>query len=331
MKPLCIILHLAIVATSVIAIIVPPEAPGTSADRKAKVDKFKHNTVGFYITSSCYPVDDTHSQLDTLVAYPPLSHQSEVNKISADLSLPNIQSWVNELTNYHNRYLVTDGGARSAEWFVQTVSDIISNYPGSGATVRPFVHSWAQNSVIARIPGSTDGPITIISAHLDSINRKDLHEGRAPGADDNAAAASDILEVFRVLVASKSFKPRTAVEFHWYSGEEPGSLGSQPIAKSYKDAGIQVKAMMNLVLTAYIPPGTQEVIALMPDYVHQGLNAFLVKIIEQYSTLPHISRLEIANPYRHSENDTIHVPGFSWSHTFEFAKISLAFAYELSV
>ncbi|KAG5353272.1 hypothetical protein C0989_008779 [Termitomyces sp. Mn162] len=210
MKPLCIILHLAIVATSVIAIIVPPEAPGTSADRKAKVDKFKHNT-------------------------------SEVNKISADLSLPNIQSWVNELTNYHNRYLVTDGGARSAEWFVQTVSDIISNYPGSGATVRPFVHSWAQNSVIARIPGSTDGPITIISAHLDSINRKDLHEGRAPGADDNAAAASDILEqAFRRLI----------LEIVRYSGEEPGSLGSQPIAKSYKDAGIQVKAMMNLVLTA---------------------------------------------------------------------------------
>ncbi|KAG5734122.1 putative leucine aminopeptidase [Termitomyces sp. T112] len=219
MKPLCIILHLAIVATSVIAIIVPPEAPGTSADRKAKVDKFKHNT------------------LDTLVAYPPLSHQSEVNKISADLSLPNIQSWVNELTNYHNRYLVTDGGARSAEWFVQTVSDIISNYPGSGATVRPFVHSWAQNSVIARIPGSTDGPITIISAHLDSINRKDLHEGRAPGADDNAAAASDILEVFRVLVASKSFKPRTAIEFHWYvctPVRNPAVLDRSPLRKATK-------------------------------------------------------------------------------------------------
>lgn len=81
--------------------------------------------------------------------------------------------------------------------------------------MHPFIHTWAQNSVIARIPGSTDGPVTIIAAHLDSINRKDLHQGRAPGADDNAAAAADLIEVFRVLLAS-GFKPRTAVEFHWY-------------------------------------------------------------------------------------------------------------------
>ena len=36
------------------------------------------------------------------------------------------------------------------------------------------------------------------------------------------------------------------------------------------------------------------------------------------------------NPRIHSASDTITVPGFSWSHSLEFAKVALAFAYELS-
>jgi leucyl aminopeptidase len=41
----------------------------------------------------------------------------------------------------------------------------------------------------------------------------------------------------------------THTEFR-YSGEEAGLLGSQAIAKSYKAAGTQVKAMMQLDMTA---------------------------------------------------------------------------------
>ncbi|KAG6901930.1 hypothetical protein C0995_006641 [Termitomyces sp. Mi166 len=279
MKLLYAILHVAIVIAPINAIMVPPQAPGANADLRAKAEKLEVETDSVGFSSSRYLVEDTRFQSkvtnmhlpnapnsvqrDVLATYPAPSHKRAIEAIAANLSLSNIQAWVNELTVYHNRYLVSDGGAESAEWFVQTVNDIISEYPGSGATVSPFKHTWPQDSVIAKIPGSTNGSITIISAHLDSINRKDLHQGRAPGADDNAAAASDLIEVFRVLLAS-GFKPKTTVEFHWYSGEEPGSLGSRPIAKSYNDAGIQVKAMMNLVLTAYVPPNTEEVIALMP-------------------------------------------------------------------
>ena len=36
------------------------------------------------------------------------------------------------------------------------------------------------------------------------------------------------------------------------------------------------------------------------------------------------------NPNIHSPNDTTSVEGFSWSHSLEFAKVALAFLYELS-
>jgi leucyl aminopeptidase len=56
------------------------------------------------------------------------------------------------------------------------------------------------------------------------------------------------MEILRALMAAK-FTPSSPVEFHWYSGEEAGLLGSQAIAKSYKKAGKAVKAMMELDMT----------------------------------------------------------------------------------
>lgn len=58
------------------------------------------------------------------------------------------------------------------------------------------------------------------------------------------------------------FKPSTPVEFHWYSGEEGGLLGSQAVAKSYKSSGTTVKAFLQLDMSAYFKPGSKEVIAL---------------------------------------------------------------------
>ena len=40
------------------------------------------------------------------------------------------------------------------------------------------------------------------------------------------------MEIFRALVTS-TFKPTTPIEFHFYSGEEAGLIGSQAIALHY--------------------------------------------------------------------------------------------------
>jgi len=107
----------------------------------------------------------------------------------------------------------------------------------------------------------------------DSINLNSPSSGRAAGADDNGTGVVNLLEVFRVLVAS-GFAPSVPVEFHFYSGtflwwflcvnnalsrmnffssvflgEEGGLLGSNAIATSYKSAGKAVRAMVNLDMT----------------------------------------------------------------------------------
>ncbi|KAG6864152.1 hypothetical protein C0991_012007 [Blastosporella zonata] len=183
-----------------------------------------------------------------LLTYPPPRHQAQVKKIITTLSLPNIKNHVNSLSDFHDRYVSTQGGADAADWILRTVQAIIAKYPGTGATVKAFPHSWPQHSTIASIPGKTHGPVTIVSAHVDTINLDygQLYE-RAPGSDDDATGCAELLEAFRALLQS-GFKPTTPVEFQWVSGEEPGSIGSQAIANSYKRAGVQVKGMMNIVL-----------------------------------------------------------------------------------
>ncbi|KAF9459297.1 hypothetical protein BDZ94DRAFT_1239317 [Collybia nuda] len=292
-----------------------------------------------------------------LATYPSPSHQSAVNAIIQTISLSNMQSYLGNLTAFNNRYYKSTTGAAATDWIVKTAGDIAARYPASGATVSAFKHSWVQGSIIARIPGTTSGPVTIIGAHMDSINLSNPTNGRAPGADDDGSGSVNLMEAFRALLAS-GFKPRTPVEFQWYSGEEAGLLGSQAIAKSYKAAGTQVKAMMQLDMTAYVKPGTKEVIGLMPDYIDAGLNTFLGSVIDTYSLLdwttspkcgyacsdhaswynqgypsclPFESRYGDDNPLIHSASDTTSVNGFSWTHTLEYTKIAVAFAYELGI
>lgn len=113
-----------------------------------------------------------------------------------------------------------------------------------------FNNTFLQPSVIARFPGrNTSAPLTILGAHLDSIASSNPTSGRAPGADDDGSGTVDLIEAFRALAAA-GFAPATPVEFHWYAGEEGGLLGSQAISANYKSAGKQVKAMLQLDMTA---------------------------------------------------------------------------------
>ena len=148
-----------------------------------------------------------------------------------------------------------------------------------------FTHSWAQFSVIAHINGSSpSAPLVILGAHEDSVNLWNPYTGRAPGADDDGSGTVNLLEVFRALVAA-DFRPSAPVEFHWYSGEEAGLLGSQAVAKAYKKEDREIRAMLELDMTGYFAPGTKEVIALEADYMDAGETAFLKQLIEAYSVL----------------------------------------------
>jgi leucyl aminopeptidase len=77
------------------------------------------------------------------------------------------------------------------------------------------------------------------------------------------------LESFRSLVEN-GFKPERPVEFHWYSGEEAGLLGSQDVAKAYSKDGKRVVAMLQNDMTGYVG-ANGPVIGIVTDHVDENV------------------------------------------------------------
>ena len=115
---------------------------------------------------------------------PTPSHQEDVNALIATLSTSNMESYLKSLTKFNNRYYNSSTGRDSAQWIFDKLNNITSESGKSGITVKKFTHPWLQFSVVARIDGTSPGPVTILGSHQDSINLDSPQFGRAPGADD---------------------------------------------------------------------------------------------------------------------------------------------------
>jgi leucyl aminopeptidase len=328
-----------------------------------KLDLIRTQT-NFFDVTEVYEVDQARDAAAKKVAsepvlkatYPAPSHQTEVKALIAKLSTANMQSNLATLTAYNNRYYKATTGAQAAAWIQSTAKTYAAGR--SDITITSFTHSWVQPSTIVRIAGATNptGPVTIIGAHMDSINQSSPTSGRAPGADDDGTGTVNLLEILRVLVAN-GFKPSSPVEFQWYAGEEAGLLGSQAIASSYKSANKAVKAMLQLDMTGYFKPGTAEKVTFMTDYTDAGLTSFAQSLVTNYlnigyqtgtcgygcsdhasfykysypSVMPFESKLGQDSPVIHTSSDTVSQTGFSWAHSLEFAKLGLAYIYEMAV
>ncbi|KIM44652.1 hypothetical protein M413DRAFT_442606 [Hebeloma cylindrosporum] len=328
---------------------------------EAEVFKLLRSHIKFFDVTEVYEDEQRLSMAKAkavAVAYPPISHQSVVTPLLKTVSTSNMQNNLGVLTTFNNRYYKASTGASASVWIRDMVANYTKTYGRSDVTVSLFSHSFVQSSIIAKIPGkNSGGSTTILGAHMDSINLADPTGGRAPGADDDGTGTVNLIEAFRVLLAS-NFRPTDPVEFHWYAAEEVGLLGSQAIATSYKSKGVKVKAFMQLDMSGYFKPGTTEVMALQADFIDPALNTFLKALITAYSRIPwamdkacgyacsdHASWYKAGfpsafpyeaitgndNPNIHSAKDTTSVAGFSWAHSLEFAKIAVAFAYELAV
>ena len=232
---------------------------------------------------------------------------------------------------------------------------------GAGkASVKAFPHTWGQSSVIATIPGKSKKTI-VLSAHQDSINMFLPSLLAAPGADDDGSGTVTILESLRGLLKSEDIingKAENTVEFHWYSAEEGGLLGSQAVFQSYEKEGREVTAMLHQDMTGYIQgtldAGEPESIGVMTDYVHPGLTDFVKKIITQYCDIPYVmtkcgyacsdhasatkagypsscateADFQYFNHKIHTTDDKIDYLDFD--HMLQHARLATAFAYELA-
>ncbi|KAG8795387.1 hypothetical protein FRC12_015213 [Ceratobasidium sp. 428] len=333
------------------------EAAPFWASEQEKLDLRKQKKYFFDLTETYHETEEHKARgikpVIERATYPSPSKSTQVKSIISTLSTSRMQSSLSTLTAFNNRYYKSTTGNDASTWIYNQLVSIANGK--SGITVSKFTHSWTQFSVIAKLNGaSTTAPAVIIGAHEDSINLNNPTSGRAPGADDNGTGTVNLIEVFRALVAA-NFAPSRPVEFHFYSGEEGGLLGSQAIASNYKSAGKGVYAMVNFDMTGYFAPGSQEVIALVTDRVDSGLNTYLRSLISAYCSIPagtdycgyacsdHASwnsagypaafPFEAPTAYEneqiHGTGDTTSVSGFSWSHSLEFAKLAVAAAVEL--
>lgn len=70
------------------------------------------------------------------------------------------------------------------------------------------------------------------------------------------------------------------IEFHWYSAEEGGLLGSQAIFQSYSNAGRDVKAMLQQDMTGYVGTGKKNQMGLIVDNVDTALTNFIRLVLD---------------------------------------------------
>ncbi|KAI0412350.1 Zn-dependent exopeptidase [Xylaria grammica] len=329
------------------------EDPGIWITEEEKFERLISKRIGFMDITDTMGLEamgaarkGAKAQQKAAAAFPSTpSHQTQAKALIANVKQSNLQTWTNTLADFYNRYYRGSYAATSASWMYNTVVGVAS--ANSAITVKQFAHSYSQPSVIATIPGSS-AEVVVVSAHYDSIGS--TTSGRAPGADDNASGVVVVLEALRVLAEAK-YAPANTLEFHFYSGEEGGLLGSRDVFNSYVRSGVDVLAVMNQDMTGYSP---NNVIAVFTDYADAGLTAFIQKLVPVYTSLPlstdrcgygcsdHASaysagypaayvcdeNIRDSSPYIHSAQDTVSTVSFP--HVFEHAKLTVGFLVEAS-
>ena len=219
------------------------------------------------------------------------AYREDVDVLMKNLSKSNMHENLEHFTSFHTRYYKSKYGAESAAWLYGRINDTIADAGADkyGVHVKRFEHPWGQPSLIATIPGQSNKTV-VIGAHQDSINLFLPSILSAPGADDDGSGTVTILEAFRVLLRSSKVATGNAsntVEFHWYSAEEGGLLGSQAIFSAYEQEQRDIKAMLQQDMTGFVQKtvdaGEQESVGVITDFVDKGLTEFIKKIVSTVS------------------------------------------------
>ncbi|KAI9442603.1 peptidase [Lactarius indigo] len=251
-----------------------------------------------------------------------------IKELSIDGPVENLQKFTSFRTRPH---VSRQTGKESQKWLT---TDKFAGEDLQGLiSVSEFPHSWGQNTV--------DEGVVIIGAHQDSYLT-------SVGADDDGSGSVTILEAYRALIVS-DFRPIQHVEFHWYSAE-------QAVAKDYEIRGVNVIAMSQFDMTAWVKNNTKEEVGIIVDYVDSEVTDLNKQLVGAYLDIPYVetqcgyacsdhaswskagyrssftieSSFENSNKNIHSMNDRIDIsPEFSFTHALEFSKLAVAFAIEL--
>jgi len=133
-------------------------------------------------------------------------------------------------------------------------------------------------------------------------------------------------------------------------------LGSQAVANDYAKRDVDVIAMSQFDMTAWVKAGTREEVGIITDFVDEDLTNFNKLLVEGYLSIPYVdtkcgyacsdhaswskagyqssftieSSFANSNQKIHSANDRIDIsPEFSFEHMLEFSKLAVGYVVEL--
>ncbi len=110
------------------------------------------------------------------------------------------------------------------------------------------VRGGTCQNVIAVLPGRDESQRIVVGAHLDHIGTR---RGRINnGADDNASGSACVLALAKKLAGTR---PPVTIEFHWYTGEEQGLIGSRYYTKRPIGDLSEYKVMLNFDMVGRRP------------------------------------------------------------------------------
>lgn len=277
-----------------------------------------------------------------------IKHQEQVNSAIKGIVSDNIWQTLNQLTAFHDRSATKDTGVQAANWLKSRFEEM-ALASGRRDTTTFFVKTgwYKQPSLVTVIGKDIQAPAVVIGAHMDTL------DGLMPGAGDDGSGSATIMEMARVLLASKTAFKRP-IYIIWYAAEERGLVGSQHVVQYFQEKNRPVKAAIQFDMTGYRVNKEDPTMWVFTDYTDDHLSHYVARLIDAYvhvpvdysrcgygcsdhaswdaegvpAAFPCESNFEDHNPYIHSSSDTMDL--LNLDHMTNFTKLALAFAIELA-
>ncbi len=123
-------------------------------------------------------------------------------------------------------------------------------------------------NVIGVVPGHDPvlrHEVVVVGAHFDHLGQLPFRPAYFPGADDNASGAAVLMELARLVAASRQAPARTLVFAAW-NGEELGLLGSRRWASAPPYPFAATAAAFSIDMVGVGQPGLQLAVAWEPGH-----------------------------------------------------------------
>lgn len=290
--------------------------------------------------------------------YPKKTQNKEtVESLTKNIDKQSMHDNLAKFSSFFTRYYKSETGYESALWLSEKLANITKPLEEEIIIQHVDHKDWKQFSIIVSLRGQTTPEnIIVMGAHQDSINLLLPSLLAAPGADDDGSGTVTNLEALRIYIDylnSTGYRPDNTIEFHFYSAEEGGLLGSLDVFSQYAEADKKVVAMLQQDMTGYVPDADSEHVGVITDYTTPGLTDFVKLIIDDNLSIPYVetecgyacsdhgsatkngypgafvieSSFKQTNKYIHSTMDTL--DRLSFDHMAEHVKLVVGSLIEL--